>query len=187
MKKGAPKRSRRYKKMGSIGKITGTVCRLTHNDGIKRQSLIYSDEAKGFAETTSKTALGVGGVAGYDATLSDKAISAALSQLVENIINKCMDKPWRAYILSFDEGSCIISGGASQGLSPDDRFKVYRKGKKVKNPQTGIEIELPGTEIGSVTVLQTTGDTPETEISICSYAGESINADELSNYYISDK
>ena len=40
MKKGAPKRSRRYKKMSSIGKITGTVCRLTHNDGIKRQFLI---------------------------------------------------------------------------------------------------------------------------------------------------
>ena len=39
MKKGAPKRSRKYKKMSSIGKITGTVCRLTHNDGIKRQSL----------------------------------------------------------------------------------------------------------------------------------------------------
>ena len=34
MKKGAPKRSRKYKKMSSIGKITGTVCRLTHNDGI---------------------------------------------------------------------------------------------------------------------------------------------------------
>ena len=41
MKKGAPKRSRKYKKMSSIGKITGTVCRLTHNDGIKRQSLLY--------------------------------------------------------------------------------------------------------------------------------------------------
>ena len=27
--------------MSSIGKITGTVCRLTHNDVIKRQSLIY--------------------------------------------------------------------------------------------------------------------------------------------------
>lgn len=27
--------------MSSIGKITGTVCRLTHNDGIKRQFLIY--------------------------------------------------------------------------------------------------------------------------------------------------
>lgn len=39
MKKGAPKRSRKYKKMSSIGKITGTVCRLTHNDGILRLSL----------------------------------------------------------------------------------------------------------------------------------------------------
>lgn len=27
--------------MSSIGKITGTVCRLTHNDGIKRLSLSY--------------------------------------------------------------------------------------------------------------------------------------------------
>ena len=58
--------------------------------------IIYSDEAKGQAETSSKTTLGLGGTAGFDATLSDKAISAALTQLVENIINKCMDKPWRA-------------------------------------------------------------------------------------------
>lgn len=39
MKKSAPKR--RYKKMSSIEKNTGTVCRSTHNDGIKRQSLHY--------------------------------------------------------------------------------------------------------------------------------------------------
>ena len=67
--------------------------------------IIYSDEAKGYAETTSKQTLGIGGTAGFDATLSDKAISAALSQLVENIINKCMDKPWRSYILAEDSGS----------------------------------------------------------------------------------
>lgn len=50
--------------------------------------IIYSDEAKGFAETTSKQTMGLGGTAGYDATLSDKAISSAIGQLVENIINK---------------------------------------------------------------------------------------------------
>ena len=50
--------------------------------------IIYSDEAKGFAETSAKQTMGLGGTAGFDATLSDKAISAALSQLVENIINK---------------------------------------------------------------------------------------------------
>lgn len=149
--------------------------------------IIYSDEAKGFAETTSKTTLGIGGTAGYDATLSDKAISAALSQLVDNIINKCMDNPWKSYILSVEDGTYIISGGASQGLSAGDVFTVYRKGKVVKNPQTGIDIELPGTKVGTVTVLNSVGNTPETEISFCSYTGDAIDAEQLLNYYISDK
>jgi len=149
--------------------------------------IIYSDEAKGFAETTTKTAMGIGGTAGFDATLSDKAISAALNQLVENIIDKCVDKPWRSYVLSIEDGTYIISGGASQGISANDTFLVYEKGKMVTNPQTGIKIELPGKKVGTVTVLQTLGDTPETEISLCSYEGEAIDSNKLSNYYISDK
>lgn len=149
--------------------------------------IIYSDEAKGFAETSSRTTLGFGGTAGFDATLSDKAISAALSQLVENIINKCMDKPWKSYILSVDDGSYVISGGASQGLAAGDKFVVYKKGKIVKNPQTGLDIELPGTKVGSVTVQQSVGETPETEISFCSYEGDAIDTGKLSVYYISDK
>lgn len=149
--------------------------------------IIYSDEAKGFAETTTKQTMGLGGTAGYDATLSDKAISAALGQLVENIINKCMDKPWKSYILSVDDGTYIISGGASQGLSAGDKFTVYKKGKTVTNPQTGLKIELPGTKLGSITILQSIGDTPETEISFCSYEGEELDSNALENYYISDK
>lgn len=149
--------------------------------------IIYSDEAKGYAETTTKQTLGVGGTAGFDATLSDKAISAALGQLVENIINKCMDKPWRSYILSIEDGTYIISGGASQGLAEGDSFNVYKKGKVVKNPQTGLDIELPGQKVGTVSVLSSYGDTPETEISFCNYDGEAIDPDKLSSYYISDK
>ena len=149
--------------------------------------IIYSDEAKGYAETTTKQTMGIGGTAGYDATLSDKAISSALGQLVENIINKCMDKPWRSYFLSVEDGSYIISGGASQGLASGDVFTVYKKGKTVTNPQTGLTIELPGTKVGTVSVLQCIGDTPETEISFCSYEGEELDASTLENYYISDK
>ena len=149
--------------------------------------IIYSDEAKGYAETTSKQTLGLGGTSGFDATLSDKAISAALSQLVESIINKCMDKPWRSYILSVDDDSYVISGGASQGLSAGDSFIVYKRGKIVNNPQTGLDVELPGTKVGKVTILQTIGDTPETEISFCTYEGQALDTEILSNYYISDK
>lgn len=149
--------------------------------------IIYSDEAKGFAETTSKQTLGLGGSAGYDATLSDKAISAALTQLVENIINKCMDKPWRGYVLSVEDGTYIISGGKSQGMAEGSKFVVYKKGKMVTNPQTGIKIELPGTKVGTVTVLTTMGDTPESEISFCSYEGDAIDAENLSQYYLMEK
>ena len=149
--------------------------------------IIYSDEAKGFAETTSKTTMGLGGTAGYDATLSDKAISSALSQLVENIINKCMNKPWKSYVLSVEDGTYIISGGASQGLVVGDKFNLYKKGKIVKNPQTGINVELPGVKMGEVTVLSSFGDTPETELSFCTYEGEAIDAENLTNYYIMDK
>lgn len=149
--------------------------------------IIYSDEAKGSAETSSKQTLGIGGTAGYDATLSDKAISAALSQLVENIITKCMDKPWKSYILSVEEGSVIISGGASQGLVAGDKFIVYRKGKTVKNPQTGINVELPGTKIGEITIQSSFGDTPETELSFSSYEGEALDTENLMNYYIMNK
>ncbi len=75
--------------------------------------IIYSDEAKGAAETTSKTTLGIGGNAGFDATLSDKAISEAIGQLVENIINKCTNKPWRTYFLAYDNDAILIAGGSS--------------------------------------------------------------------------
>ncbi len=149
--------------------------------------IIYSDEAKGFAETTSKQTMGIGGAAGFDATLSDKAISAALSQLVENIINKCMDKPWKSYILTEEDGTYIISGGTSQGLATGDVFHVYKKGKTVRNPQTGMNIELPGTKVGEVTILSSFGDTPENELSFCSYEGEAIDIENLGNYYIMDK
>lgn len=55
--------------------------------------------------------MGVGGSASFDATLSDKAISEAIGQLVENIINKCTNRPWKTYIISCDNDGTLIAGG----------------------------------------------------------------------------
>lgn len=150
--------------------------------------IIYSDEGKGSAELTTKTSMGVGGKADYDATLSDKAISEAIGQLVENIINKCTDKPWRTFFLSYDSDTQLIAGGASQGIKEGDTFAVKTKGKQVKNPQTGVMIELPGKQIGTVTVTSTSGDTPETEFSFVSFSGNNatIDANKLTDYYIEE-
>ena len=91
--------------------------------------IIYSDEAKGYAETSSKTTLGIGGSAGYDATLSDKAISSALSQLVENIINKCMDKPWKSYILSLKTAPTSYPEELPRVLQPVTHSLFIRKAR----------------------------------------------------------
>ena len=147
---------------------------------------IYSEEAKGFAETTSKSTLGLGGKMGFDATLSDKAISSAVDQLVENIINKCSDKPWRTYIISADSDGVIIAGGASQGLRVGDVFDVMMQGKKVKNPQTGMMLELPGKRVGSVTVEATLGDSPLAEFSVVSVTEGAIDAAQLAKYYVQE-
>jgi curli biogenesis system outer membrane secretion channel CsgG len=148
--------------------------------------IIYSEEAKGEAETTGTTVMGLGERADYDATLSDKAISAAISKLVENVINNCMEKPWKAYFLSYDEDAIIISGGKSQGLKVGDVYDVVEKGKSVTNPQTGMKMELPGKTAAKIKIETLGGDTPQSEFSLVSFVSGNINKDNLDNYYIKE-
>jgi curli biogenesis system outer membrane secretion channel CsgG len=148
--------------------------------------IIYSEEAKGEAKTSNKTTLGLGKRTDYDATLSDKAISAAISQLVENIINNCLNRPWKSYFLSYDEDGIIISGGASQGLRLGDKFNVFSKGRKIKNPQTGMLIELPGKKVGQITIDYLGGESPQSEFSLVSFVNGDIDKNNLLNYYIKE-
>ncbi len=148
--------------------------------------IIYSEEAKGEAETMNKTVMGFGERTDYDATLSDKAISAAISKLVENVINNCMDRPWKSYFLSYDENGIIISGGKTQGLKIGDIYEVIEKGKSVKNPQTGMLIELPGKSVGKIKIDFTGGDNPQSEFSMASFTEGSIDPQNLSNYFIKE-
>ena len=149
--------------------------------------VIYSEEAKGEAVTEDKRVMGLGKTADYDATLADKAISAAITKLVENIINKCMNNPWRAYLLSVEDGVYILSGGQSQGISAGDLFSIVEKGKMVKNTQTGINIELPGKVVATIKVDQTMGNTPQDEISMATITDGSIDTTALDKYYVSEK
>jgi curli biogenesis system outer membrane secretion channel CsgG len=148
--------------------------------------IIYSEEAKGEAETTNKTVMGLGERTDYDATLSDKAISVAISKLVENIINNCMNRPWKSYFLSYDEDGILIGGGNSQGLKVGDVYDVVEKGKSVKNPQTGMMMELPGKTVGKVKIDFTGGDQPESEFSMVSFTEGEIDSENLSNYFIKE-
>jgi curli biogenesis system outer membrane secretion channel CsgG len=148
--------------------------------------IVYSGEATGEASAENKKVMGMGSTADFDATLSDKAISAAISKLVENIINKCMDAPWRAYLLSYEEGVYFISGGASQGIKSGDVFAVTERGKRVKNPQTGLMVELPGKVVGKISIDQTIGSTITDELSMATLIDGAIDNDHLDKYFVTE-
>ncbi|MDR0907537.1 MAG: penicillin-binding protein activator LpoB [Rikenellaceae bacterium] len=148
--------------------------------------IIFSGEAKGEASVGDKRVLGLGSTADFDATLSDKAISAAITGLVENVIAKCMDTPWKAYLLSYDDGAYFVSGGASQGIAAGDEFAVVEKGRKVRNPQTGLMIELPGKQVAKIRIDQTLGSSIADELSVATLTEGAIDNEHLDTYYITE-
>jgi curli biogenesis system outer membrane secretion channel CsgG len=127
--------------------------------------IIYSEEGKGIAYSEAGSIMGVGDRAGYDSSLNDKVLDVAITNLASNIIENMLDKPWQSYILSYEEGSLIISGGKSQNIAPGTQFEIIKEGKKVKNPQTGMFITLTGKAIGVIEVTASFGDTPDSEVS----------------------
>ncbi len=149
--------------------------------------IIYSEEGAGEASSEALTVVGLGGREGYNSALNDKAIEAAISKVVDNLIKNLLDKPWQSYILSYQDGTYIISGGKQQGIRINDVFQVYKRGKKVKNPQTGFLIELPGTKVATLQVVAQAGDTPENEISICKLISGQLPQQDFQNYVVKEE
>ena len=128
--------------------------------------IIYSEQGKGVAYSEAGTVFGVGNKAGYDSSLNDKVLAIAITDIASNVIENMLGKPWRSYILSYEDNMLIISGGKSQNIVAGTNFEVIRQGKKVKNPQTGMFITLPGKVVATIKVSSSLGDTPESEVSL---------------------
>ncbi|MBC8414782.1 MAG: curli production assembly protein CsgG [Nitrospira sp.] len=129
--------------------------------------IIYSEEGQGEAFSEVGTVFGAGAQAGYDTTLNDKALGAAITNLSSNIIENLLNKPWRGFILAHEDNSLIISGGTSQNINPGDMFDVIQNGKKIKNPQTNMYITLPGKKVAIIKAISSTGDNPANEVTFC--------------------
>lgn len=151
---------------------------------VKTGQIIFAQEGTGEAKSEAGTAFGVGKHVGYDSTLNDKAISTAISSLVDGIMRNLLNKPWKSFILSKERGSVLIAGGERQGLKIGDVFSVYKKGKNIKNPQTGMMIELPGTKIASIRVVSQFGSTYTDEGSVCQIIEGSLKGAKINDLYI---
>lgn len=151
---------------------------------VKTGQIVFAQEGAGEAKSESGTSFGIGKHVGYDSTLNDKAISTAISSVVDGIMQNLLANPWRSYVLNIDSNSIMIAGGKKQGVKIADVFSVYKKGKSIKNPQTGMMIELPGSKIASIKVISQFGTNYTNEGSICQLISGSLEGVNTNVLYI---
>jgi curli biogenesis system outer membrane secretion channel CsgG len=119
---------------------------------VRTGQAFFSTIGSGTASLEVSEVVGFGSRAAYDSTLNDKAISAAVSDLMTNLMQNLQQRAWSTDVLSVSGGQVMISGGAGQGLHVGDRLTVARRGKLVVSQQSGLPIELPAQPVAAIQV-----------------------------------
>lgn len=170
---------------GESGFLSSTKTQLAHAKvelrlvDVNTGQAFFSATGAGEATLESASVAGFGSRAAYDGTLTDKAIAAAISEVIDDMIQKMMERPWKTYILDVVDGQIFISGGQSQGLSAGKQLRVMTAGKKIKSKQTGFTVTLPGAEVAKVEVISTFGDNENNEGSVVRVISGSLDGHSL--------
>lgn len=137
--------------------------------------VLFATSGAGEASTETASTFGFGSQASYDGTLNDAAIRQAVSQAVSRLATDFSSRPWQTAILKTEAGRVFLSGGKAQGLRPGMQLDVQTAGERIKSPQTGALITLPGRSIARVRVDALFGDSELNEGSVASIASGSID------------
>jgi len=134
---------------------------------VKTSHAYFSALGAGEASAESGGVAGFGSRAAYDATLNDRAIAAAISDVIDKLVSKLSDRKWKTDILEVKDRQVFISGGRYQGLKEGDMLAIMEAGNTMKSKQTGFEITLPPKQIATIRVSSFFGETETEEGSVC--------------------
>lgn len=141
----------------------------------------------GSSSTEHARTMGFGSAAGYDGSLNDQAIAAAVTAAVDKMTRLFMDKPWTADILGQEEGLVFISGGESQGVKPGMVFDVETRGREVKSQTTGTTITLPGKKVAELEVVSLFGDDVLNQGAAATVTSGSLEGYELNELWVKEQ
>jgi curli biogenesis system outer membrane secretion channel CsgG len=148
---------------------------------------LFATSGAGESSTQTASTFGFGSQAGYDSTLNDSSIRQAISEVVNRLTVEFSRRPWQTSIIGVDNGRYFISGGKAQGLKPGMVFSVQTVGEKVKSPQTGFEIVLPGKEVAQIRVESLFGDTEMSEGAVTSVVSGSLQGLKIDQLTVREK
>lgn len=146
---------------------------------IRSGHVFFTTSGSGEASTEVSEVAGFGSRAGYDSTLNDRAIAAAIADTMTNVIRRLEERAWFTDVLRVDGSRVFITGGASQGIRPGSEFVVETSGDVVTSGQTGLPITLPGTPVARIRVDSSFGESAETQGSIASITSGSLEGQDL--------
>lgn len=151
---------------------------------VKTGLAYFSAQGAGEASVEAGEVAGFGSRSEYDATLNDRAIAAAISDVIDRLVSKLTDRPWRTDILEVQGHEVFVSGGKRQGLRPGDELLVMASGQKVKSAQSGFEVTLPPKQVAALKVVSTFGDDETSEGSVCQLTSGAVDKAALARLFV---
>ena len=148
--------------------------------------VFFTASGTGDASTESGEIAGFGSKADYDASLNDRAIGAAISDVQNSLISKLEERPWRTDVLKVDGHQLYISGGSRQGIKVGDTLAILRQGEQVKSGQTGFDITLPAKVVGQIRVVGLFGDNETNEGAVADILSGDVSDSQKSALYITE-
>lgn len=153
---------------------------------VKTSHAYFSAIGAGEASTESGEIAGFGSRADYDATLNDRAIAAAISDVIDRLVSRLQDRKWKTDILDAKGGQVFITGGKRQGVQPGDVLDVMEAGDTVKSKQTGFDVTLPPRKVATLRVVSLFGETETDEGAVCEVIGGALPAPLTSKLYVAE-
>jgi curli biogenesis system outer membrane secretion channel CsgG len=178
---------------GKSGFLSGTKVQTAHAKveirlvDVRTGYVFFTASGSGDASTESGEIAGFGSKADYDATLNDRAIGAAISDVQNSLISKLEERPWRTDILKVDGHQLYLSGGERQGLQVGDKLIVLKAGEKLKSSQSGFDITLPAKQVGQIRIVSRFGDNETNEGAVADILSGDISDSHKAELYISEK
>jgi len=119
--------------------------------------IIYTGTAEGRATAKTVSVTGQRGLYQWNA---GAFLKTPLGEALQDAIQKSVDKiaigmakvPWSAFVIDNDGTNVYITAGDDQGIQPGMAFHVYRKGKELTDPSTGVVLDVLTDDVGTIQV-----------------------------------
>jgi curli biogenesis system outer membrane secretion channel CsgG len=146
-----------YKKKVEIAEATVDVRVVDVTTG----RVFFSDSGTGRTEQELTTVLGFGEKAGYDETMADKALRAAIAQFMGRMVKAVDGIPWEGRVADVDQAGgarVYINAGRRSGMTVGRKIVVQKVEGQITNPVTNEFMGYKTRTLGEGKVEELSGE-----------------------------